>query len=61
MSDITYVNHKQALLDLCLRNALLFAIGEIKYTKALGDQIQFAIENSNKNTREILKKVFDIE
>jgi len=58
LGSIIYKNDKDAILDLCLRNALRFAIGEIKYTMALGDQLKFAMENSNKETRQLLHDVF---
>jgi hypothetical protein len=56
--SIVYKNDKDALLDLCLRNALKFAMGEIKYTRSLGDQLKFAFENSNQSTRDLMKSVF---
>jgi hypothetical protein len=57
-SNIVYKNDKEALLDLCLRNAFRFAIGEIKYDRRLGGQLKFAVENSNKQTRQLLIDVF---
>lgn len=60
MSDIIFKNDKQALLELCLRNAIKFARGDIKYTLALGDQLKFAFENSNRNTRDFMKVIFDL-
>lgn len=52
------LNDKEALLNMCLRNAFKFAVGDIKYTRSLGDQLQYAYENSNKATRELLHDVF---
>jgi hypothetical protein len=56
--SIVYKNDKEALLDLCLRNALKFAMGEIKYTRSLGDQLKFAFENSNQSTRDLMISLF---
>lgn len=60
MSDIIYKNDKSAILDLCLRNAIRYARGEIKYTLQLEDQLKFAYENCGENTRQIMKTIFDI-
>lgn len=60
MNEPIVLNDKQAMLELCLRNALKYATGEIKYTMALHDQLQYAYEHSNKNTRDVLKTIFDI-
>jgi len=60
LSDVTYKNDKDALLDLCLRNALRFARGEIPYSRRLEDQMKFAYENCSKNTREVMKVIFDL-
>jgi hypothetical protein len=59
LSDrIIYKNDKERLVELCLRNAFKFAVGEIKYTKSLGDQLKFAFENSNQPTRDLMISVF---
>jgi len=58
--SIVYKNDKDAILDLCLRNAIKYARGEITYTLALNDQMKFAYENCNHNTREIFKVIFDL-
>lgn len=58
--SIHITNEKKALVDMCLRNAIRYARGEIIYTMALHDQLQYAYDNSNKNTREVMKTIFDI-
>lgn len=58
MEEPIIINHHEALLEMCLRNALRLARGEIHYTLELGDQLQFAYKNSSGNTRKILKSVF---
>lgn len=53
-------NQKKAILDMCLRNAVRFARGEIQYTMDLHNQLQFAYENCSKSTREVMKTIFDM-
>lgn len=60
MSDITFVNHRQALIDLCMRNATKFARGEIKYNHDFHLQMQYAYRESNKFTKELLVALFGI-
>lgn len=60
MKNITYKNDKDAILDMCLRNAVRYARGEIKYTTDLHAQLKYAYDNSNNNTRSVMKTIFDI-
>lgn len=60
MKEPIVINDKQALLEMCLRNALRYARGEIQYTLALHDQLEYAYEHSNKNTKEVMKTIFAI-
>lgn len=56
--EVIYKNDKKALLDMCLRNAFKFAVGEMKYTMALHDQLNYAYANCNKQTRDLMHAVF---
>jgi hypothetical protein len=51
---------KQAVIELCLRNALRYARGEIKYTNDLHAQLKYAYENSSPAVRDVMHTVFDI-
>jgi len=58
MSDITFVNHRSALIDLCMRNAWKLAVGELEYNHDLGIQIDYAYRESNQQTKELLESIF---
>lgn len=58
MNDITFISHRKALIDLCLRNAMRYAVGEIKYSHDVHIQLQYAYRESNETTRELLRSVF---
>ena len=58
MNDITFVNHRQALLDMCLRNATKLAIGDIEMNHDLRLQLDYAYHEVNKETRELLDALF---
>lgn len=60
MNSITYKNDKDAILDLCLRNALRYARGDIRYTTDLHAQLKYAHENCTPIVREVLHNIFDI-
>lgn len=53
-------NDKKLWLDLCLRNAVRYARGEIKYTRDLHNQLIYAYENCGYNTRQVMKQIFDM-
>jgi hypothetical protein len=57
---LIFLNHKQSLLDLCERNALRYAIGEINLTMDLHAQLEFLYENSNSQKKELLDTIFQI-
>ena len=59
-TNVIFLNQKQALLDLCSRNALRYARGEGKLTMDLQNQLQFLYENSTLETKELLDKLFEI-
>ena len=58
MNDITFMNEKQALLDMCLRNATKLAIGDIEINHDLRLQLDFAYHESNEQTKELLDALF---
>jgi len=58
MNDITFINDKQALLDMCLRNATKLAIGDIEINHDLRLQLDFAYHESNEQTKELLDALF---
>lgn len=60
MSDVTFVNHRQALIELCMRNAMRYARGEIKYNHDLHLQMTYAYRESNQFTKELLIQLFGI-
>lgn len=59
-TDIIFLNHRQALLELCSRNALRYARGESKLTMDLQNQLEFLYYNSTDETKELLGKLFEI-
>ena len=59
--DVVFVNDKQRLLDMCLRNATKYLRGEIKLTMDLHAQMKYAFENSNQQTRELMLALFDMK
>lgn len=61
MSTPNFFKDKEAILNLCLRNAIKFAIGDIRYTRDLANQLKFAYENSNRETRDLLQAIFKNE
>lgn len=46
------------MLDLALRNALRFATGQIKYTRDIGIQLDYIMENANRETRSLIADIF---
>lgn len=58
MTEITFISHRKALIELCLRNAFRFATGEIKYSRDIHLQLEYAYRESSETTREILRQVF---
>lgn len=51
---------KYDLIELCLRNALRYARGEIKYNHDLHLQLQYAYDNVNPMMKSVMKSIFDI-
>ena len=51
---------KEAVLELCLRNALRYAQGEMKYTRDLHAQMQYAYKHSRPSTKALLKTIFGL-
>jgi len=54
------INRNKALLDMCLRNAVRYARGEVKYTMDLHNQLQFAYDHCSEMTRQVMKQIFSI-
>ena len=48
------INYKEAQLQLCLRNIARFVFGELQYSQHLHDQVEFVINNANKQTGELI-------
>jgi len=59
-NDPIIINHRQALLDMCERRLVKYAIGDLKYSHDIQLQYQFIMENSNELTREVLRDIFQI-
>ena len=57
---LIFLNHRQSLLELCKRNAMRYAIGEMTLTMDLQAQLEFMYENSNQQDRELFDTVFSI-
>lgn len=60
MTDVIFLNDKEALLHLCGRNALKYAMGEVKLTLDLQAQMEYLYENSSKEKRELYDTIFQI-
>lgn len=58
LSDITFISHRKALVELCLRNALKFAMGDVPYSTDLCKQIEYAYQESSEPTRDLMRSIF---
>ena len=48
----------EPFLELCLRNAMRYATGDIQFNKDIMLQIWYAYEHTHGATKEIIRKVF---
>lgn len=55
LSDITFVSHRRALIELCMRNALRYLRGEISMNHDLRLQIEYVAKEGNTLQRDVLK------
>ena len=58
MNDPIIINYQKSLLELCERNVMRYAIGDMKFTKDIQKQIEYVLEKSNKETVELMKDIF---
>ena len=57
---VNEMTDNDAILDLCLRNATRYALGEIKFTMDLQAQMHYALQHADTRTRTLLITIFDI-
>lgn len=54
MSDITFISHRKALIELCMRNALRYLRGEISMNHDLRLQIEYVSKEGTELQKSIL-------